>query len=433
MGIKWVELPLEECMEKIIDYRGKTPKKTSSGIPLVTAKIVKNGRIDYSLNPEFIAEEDYEEWMRRGLPKAGDVVMTTEAPMGEVAQLDDRKVALAQRLITLRGNPKIIDNTFLKFLLSSHLIQGRLRARESGTTVTGIKQRELRKILLPLPPLPTQERIADILGSLDDKIDLNRQMNATLEAMARAIFKSWFVNFDPVYARMEGRDYPLPAEIMDLFPDELVDTELGLIPQGWEVGRICDLAEITIGGDWGSDTTKPNSIEVSNLRGVDLMNLRSEGSANPPSRWIKQTSFEKRKLDNCDVIIAISGLGPLGRSLWMNEQLLNRYNRLVTYSNFTKRLKAKTPIHAVYLDRVLFGLHKNRRVWDYSTGTSVPNLDLSGLITQESIILPCEELMKHYYKIVLPIINKLFSEENGILTQIRDTLLPRLMSGEIEV
>jgi type I restriction enzyme S subunit len=96
----WELLTLEKAMESIIDYRGKTPKKTDSGIPLITAKLVKNGRI---LEPnEFTSPEDYESWMRRGLPKSDDVVITTEAPMGEVAQLDERKVALAQRLITLR-------------------------------------------------------------------------------------------------------------------------------------------------------------------------------------------------------------------------------------------------------------------------------------------------------------------------------------------
>src|SRR5690606_13060361 len=102
------------AMESIIDYRGKTPKKTDSGIPLITAKIVKNGRI---LEPnEFISPQDYESWMRRGLPKPGDVVITTEAPMGEVAQLDERKVALAQRLITLRGKKGMLHNNFLRFV-----------------------------------------------------------------------------------------------------------------------------------------------------------------------------------------------------------------------------------------------------------------------------------------------------------------------------
>lgn len=122
----WKVMSLESAMEAIIDYRGKSPQKTSFGIPLITAKIVKDGRI---LPPdEFIALSDYKEWMRRGLPKSGDVVITTEAPLGEVAQLDDRTVALAQRLIVLRGRTGVLDNTFLKFLLCSEPVQASLRA-----------------------------------------------------------------------------------------------------------------------------------------------------------------------------------------------------------------------------------------------------------------------------------------------------------------
>src|SRR5260221_5384128 len=106
-------MSLKDCMSAIIDYRGKTPKKVSSGVPLITAKIIKNGSIETI--EEYIAIEDYDTWMSRGLPKTGDIVMTTEAPLGEIAQLDGSKVALGQRVITLRGHPDLIDNTFLKF------------------------------------------------------------------------------------------------------------------------------------------------------------------------------------------------------------------------------------------------------------------------------------------------------------------------------
>ena len=188
-------------MTAIIDYRGRTPRKVSSGIPLITAKIVKGGRI---MTPtEFIAAEDYDPWMRRGIPQSGDVVVTTEAPLGEVAQLNHQRVALAQRLILLRGKSRVLDNRFLKYLMQSEGVQDQLYGLATGTTVTGIKQGELRQIELALPPIFEQEAIAHILGTLDDKIELNRRMNATLEATARALFRSWFVDFHPVRAKME--------------------------------------------------------------------------------------------------------------------------------------------------------------------------------------------------------------------------------------
>jgi very-short-patch-repair endonuclease/restriction endonuclease S subunit len=216
-------------MAAIIDYRGKTPPKTTSGVPLITAKIIKGGRIEKP--EEFIDPAYYDEWMRRGIPKAGDVVLTTEAPLGEVAQLDGSKVALSQRVITLRGRKGVFDNTFLKFLLQSKGVQGQLHGRSTGTTVHGIRQSELRKVLLPVPPFAEQRAIAHILGTLDDKIELNRRMNETLEAMARALFKSWFVDFDPVRAKANlpspsgrgagGEGHPCPSHTYP--PTELRD------------------------------------------------------------------------------------------------------------------------------------------------------------------------------------------------------------------
>ena len=123
----WISRPLGDWMAALIDYRGKTPTKTFSGIPLITAKVVKRGRIEAP--DEFIAVDDYEAWMRRGIPKAGDVVITTEAPLGEVGQLATERVALAQRLVALRGKDGLLDNAFLKFLMQSESVQNQLRAR----------------------------------------------------------------------------------------------------------------------------------------------------------------------------------------------------------------------------------------------------------------------------------------------------------------
>ena len=147
----------------------------------MTAKIVKDGRI--LPFGEFIAADDYEAWMRRGIPKAGDIVMTTEAPLGEVAQLDDRRVALAQRLITLRGKPGVLDNSYLRFLMQSPTFQTDLHARASGTTVLGIRQSELRKMQLFLPPMAQQTAFADLVTPLTKQMDKNWCQNETLATL----------------------------------------------------------------------------------------------------------------------------------------------------------------------------------------------------------------------------------------------------------
>ncbi len=178
----WKQDRLIDVLESLIDYRGKTPNKVDYGIPLITAKIVKNGRINTPT--EFLPIEDYNAWMVRGIPHVGDVVLTTEAPLGEVAQLNDEKIALAQRIVCLRGKEEILDNTYLKYFLMSNVGQYRLKARETGTTVTGIKQSELKEVLIDYPNFKTQHRIVEILKSIDDKIELNRQINDNLISLA---------------------------------------------------------------------------------------------------------------------------------------------------------------------------------------------------------------------------------------------------------
>lgn len=164
-----------------IDYRGKTPIKTKSGVPLVTAKIIKNGRI---MKPqEFIAENKYDEWMRRGIPQKGDIVFTTEAPLGEVAEIKtDGKLAFAQRVIILEPRKEYLNNHYLLYALQDKVLKERIAARASGTTVTGIKAAELKKIFIDLPSIDIQKKVADILYSLDEKIALNIAINENLAA-----------------------------------------------------------------------------------------------------------------------------------------------------------------------------------------------------------------------------------------------------------
>ncbi|MBX3085030.1 MAG: restriction endonuclease subunit S [Anaerolineae bacterium] len=184
----WNLRVLETCLSVVLDYRGKTALKATDGIPLLSAKVVHDGRIDWG-HLEFIAESDYDAWMRRGLPQPNDVVITTEAPLGEVAQLDARKVALGQRIIVLRGDPKYVDNSFLKHVLMSDYMQNQLREKATGSTAQGVKQTELLKILVPLPPLAEQRKIAAILSTWDEAITLTEQLIAALKRRKQALMQ----------------------------------------------------------------------------------------------------------------------------------------------------------------------------------------------------------------------------------------------------
>lgn len=157
---------LEELCD-IVDYRGKTPKKTNEGVFLVTAKNIRKGFIDYEKSQEFIDKEDYAEVMRRGLPKIGDVLITTEAPCGNVAQVDNEDIALAQRVIKYRPKDERLDSTFLKYILLGEEFQNKLISKATGGTVKGIKGSILHKLTIPLPTIEEQRKVVKILDRFD--------------------------------------------------------------------------------------------------------------------------------------------------------------------------------------------------------------------------------------------------------------------------
>jgi type I restriction enzyme S subunit len=222
---------IEEVTDTLIDYRGKTPPKTEEGVRLVTAKVIKQGRI-LDDPAEYIADDYYDTWMRRGLPKQWDLLITTEAPLGEVALLrTSQKVALAQRVILLRGKKGVIDQRYYFYALQSDFAQGELLSRATGTTVLGIKQSELRQVRIPYYPLPVQQKIASILSAYDDLTENNTRRIQILEEMAQMLYQEWFVNF-----RFPGHEQA-----------KFVESELGPIPEGWGVKTLSDICSIVMG------------------------------------------------------------------------------------------------------------------------------------------------------------------------------------------
>jgi len=403
MACEWKTLPLEDCMSAIIDYRGKTPEKTTSGIPLVTAKVIKGGRIERP--DEFISETDYAAWMRRGMPNPGDIVMTTEAPLGEVAQLDGRKVALAQRVITLRGKPGLLDNTFLKFLLQSSPIQAQLCSRSTGTTVVGIRQSELRKVRLTLPPFAEQQAIAGVLGALDDKIESSRRTSQTLERVARAIFRAWFVDFEPVKAKAAGaRSFPgMLQEAFDALPTRLVESELRPMPEGWAVDHLDSIATVGSGKrpTGRSDTPTPEC-------GVPLYGGGGRMGYTPVPLYEKPILFTGR-------------VGTLGLIFRISAPSWPSDNTLIVEPQDG------------FFDFTYFWL-KEFDLITLNRGSTQPLLTQTDLKRQR-IIRPPEELVNWFASIVSPMFAKIDADlhESSKLASMRDYLLPKLLSGKVRV
>jgi type I restriction enzyme S subunit len=183
-------MSFDDAISDFIDYRGKTPCKSTSGVPLVTAKVVKGGRI---LPPdEFIPDGDYDAWMRRGLPLRGDVLFTTEAPLGEVAQVADERIALAQRVLLMRGKKSVLNNTFLRLAIKTPFVWNQIQRRSTGSTVRGIRQKELRQVTLPVPSIAEQEQFERIAQRQEQSIEVLRTSATHAELLFNSLVQCAF-------------------------------------------------------------------------------------------------------------------------------------------------------------------------------------------------------------------------------------------------
>ena len=402
MPENWKTYKLEEILEALIDYRGKTPKKTTQGIPLVTAKIVKQGRIQEP--NEFIAKKDYETWMRRGIPKVGDVVLTTEAPLGEVAQIKDANIALAQRIVTLRGKKGVLDSSFLKYFLQSNTGQSRLEARQSGTTVFGIKQSELRKVLIDCPTFQEQKSIASILSALDDKIELNLQMNKTLEEMAMALYKHWFVDFGPF---QEG---------------EFIESELRQIPKGWEIKTVQDFGRVITGKTPSKKFPEHFGEEIPFVTPTDFKSYGRHITT--AARGISQSGIEKHKnsiLPQNSVIVTCIGSD-------MGKVAVNKVRCLTN-----QQINSLITEHYHYL-YLFFKSNYEMLKMLAGDGTTMPIINKTSF-QNINVILPPQNILKKFETQIQDWDEQMHLNtiENQTLTQLRDTLLPKLISGEVRV
>jgi type I restriction enzyme S subunit len=394
-------ITIEDATERLIDYRGKTPPKTDSGVRLITAKVIKDGQI-LDEPKEFIAADFYDGWMRRGLPLKLDVLITTEAPLGEVAILrDSEKVALAQRVILLRARPGKIDPFFLFYALQSEYGQGELKARASGTTVSGIKQSELRQVRVPIFPLPVQRRIANVLSAYDDLIENNQRRIRILEEMARSLYREWFVHFR----------FPGHGEI------KMVSSSLGPIPQGWEVKKLGDIASVNRAQI--NPRTAPDEvhyIEISSVSPGYIQNITTYPFTEAPGR-------ARRVVQHGDILW--SCVRPNRRS---HTLVIKPEPDTIASTGFAVLTATELPYtfiyHAVTTDDFVTYLANN------ATGAAYPAVTAS-TFEDAVLVIPGKSLAKTFGEKTIPMAEQVnaLQRQNQILRCTRNLLLPRLLSG----
>lgn len=386
------------------------------GVPVIRGGDIRNGRIVF--DDEKRVTPEVSQQFQRTILRGGEIVINLIAEPGHTAivpqELAGANVSRDVGVIPLNDT---VDHRYVDYCLKSPMAVQWLHSRLQGSVTQKINLGVLRELPVPTPALPEQRAIAHILGTLDDKIELNRRMNETLEAMARALFKSWFVDFDPVRAKAERRDPGLPKPVADLFPDSFEDSELGEIPKGWEVKSLDEIANFLNGLALqkyppGDGPTLP-VIKIAQLRKGDTEDA-DRCNIDVPSEYM---------IDDGDVLFSWSG--SLECVLWTGGRgALNQHLFKVTSAEFPKWFYYLC-IHQHLPDFRHIAAGK---------ATTMGHIQRHHL-TGAKVVVPGPSIFKAADRAIAPLIELVTKRrlESRMLATLRDALLPKLISGELRI
>jgi type I restriction enzyme S subunit len=403
----------------------------SVGIPFLTAKSLKDGKIDIDGAPRLSEQRANE--LPFGFVQPGDVLLSHNATIGRVAVVPkfEGRMLVGTSLTYFRVDPAKISPRYLAAYFSTSDFQNQLAAVMSFSTRNQVPITAQRRLYVSLPPLDEQGAIAHILGSLDDKLELNRRMNDTLEAMTRTIFTSWFIDFDPVHTNSAGSNDAITNELATLFPSTFVETEFGRVPSGWSVMTLEDLCRRVSMGPFGSDIKTDNFVDsgVPVIRGVNLKNGFVDNG------FVYVTDGKADELRNANAFsedIVITHRGTLGQVGMIPAQ--SRFPRyVVSQSQLVLSVdpNVATPRFVYEFLRSPNGQHQ---LLANTSQTGVPAIARpTTAVKAMTLTLPPMKLLKKFQKIVEPLAAKQIANEHQsrILASIRDTILPKLISWKI--
>ncbi len=334
-----------------------------------------------------------------------------------------RPVTFSGFCIRFRPDRTRIDPRFASYLLRSSICRDRFVAYGSGTGIQNLNQATISHAEIELPPAVQQQAIARILGALDDKIELNRQMNATLEAMARALFKSWFVDFDPVAAKAAGRKpFGMTPAAAALFPDRFVDSDLGPIPKGWQVSRVPDAFEVNPNRKLERGCPAPY---------LDMQNMPTDASV--PAAWIERSCGSGMRFMNGDTLLArITPCLENGKTAHVN---FLEPGQIGWGSTEYIVLRSKPPLPLEY--SYFLARDDDFRAFAIAnmTGSSGRQRVPASCLVQYLLVVPDKPIATAFARVVSPVMNRVRqnADESRTLAALRDALLPKLLSGEIRL
>ena len=346
----------------------------------------------------------------------------------------DEPTTFESSIIRARPDPAKSDSLFLYYYFNSPDGLHALDTIRRQVAVAGITGTDLSQLPLPQPTLEEQHAIGHVLGSLDDKIELNRRMNRTLEEMARTIFQDWFVDFGPTRAKMEGQEPYLPPELWDLFPDELVDSELGEVPEGWEIVRIEDVAERVAMGPFGS-SIKVSTFVDSGVPIISGQHLNGMLLEDRDYRFITEDHADRLARSNVQQgDIVFTHAGNIGQTTYIpNTAQYDRY--IISQRQFYLRCDTSkiSPLFVVHFFKTPEGQHQ---LLANTSSTGVPSIARPvSYLRSIMFCMPPKDLWTVWDKATGGFYRAVARNNREIITLAsqRDALLPKLVSGKIQV
>ena len=386
MKSEWKELSLGEITELVIDYRGKTPKKlggdwSESGYRALSAKNIKTGHIVQPDTIRFVSEEMYHKWMKDEIQQ-GDIIITSEAPFGQILYWDsEEKIVLSQRLFGVRVKNEY-DSRFVYYYMTTPDFHGEMDGRATGTTVVGLRQPELMKCVVHCPALETQKKIATILSSIDEKISMNERINENLAVLLQTVYQERF----------------------------------GDVDKASKQGVLSDICS------YSKDRVAVSDLDVSTYFSTENMLPRKAGSTAATSLPTMPQTTACHKGDTL-----ISNIRPYFKKIVYCEDECGCSTDVLCFM-------PNQPQYSAYLFSTLYADKFFAFMVAGAKGTKMPRGDKQQIMTYP-IVMPSEVALAEFNTIALTLIKQIYSNraENKRLSLLRDTLLPKLMSGELDV
>lgn len=409
----WERVNIKKVCSSIIDCVNKIAKKVDFVTPykMLRTTNIKNGWVDLE-NVNYVTEEIYRKWTRRQVPTKGDVILTREAPLGEVGLLrSEDKVFLGQRLVAYRADPQKLDNKFLLYSFLSHDLISQVKSFGSGSTVEHMRVPDAEKLTLLLPSLDLQKKISSIIASYDDLIENNEKRIRILEEMCQRLYTEWFVKFK--------------------FPGhEKVKIVKG-IPKDWEYKRIDNIAAVIRGASYSSEQIND---DYGYFYLVNLKSFNRGGGFNFKGvKYFNGIVKKNQLLKQGDIVVAVTDMTTDRAVISRPARIPNIKSDKITFSaDVVKIVPEKLPFAYVYyslLDYRFTETTKNK-----ANGANVLHLKPQA-ISEYKVLVPTKNILKKFEMAcgnMVRLVDKL-SEKNEKLNKIRDLLIPQLVTGKINI